>query len=356
MKLTQDVLRELARLAQTDRTVLSAYLALADGWDAASDFIAKERARLAPFLDAAEREYFDGSLSFLADYVNEKKARGYAGPGLAFFADLGADFIRGVELVAPPAPLLAVDDEAVIAPLALQLDEYQPVGVITVDASAAKVYIAAGQVAEEEDSLRENIHHLSKVGGWSQMRYQRRRDKEVKRFAGEVAKRAEEVFAEGDVTRVLLAGRDRMVAAVEEELAPAWRDKVIGTVRWDLDGGEDELLAKIRPALEEAERDEEARVLERYAGELRRGGLAVAGAAAAERALQMGAVDTLLVGKGFYEAAAGAPEVVEKLASLAEATGAHVNFVPEEAGALAQGGHVGALLRFRISPGGAVAA
>ncbi len=348
MKLTEDVLRELARLAETDRTVLSAYLGLTDGWDAVTGFVEKESSRLTPFLDAGERDYFEGSLSFLSDYITEKKAKGYAGPGLAFFADLGADFVRGVELVMPPAPLLAVDDEAVIAPLALQLDEYQPVGVITVDAAGAKIYIAAGRVAEEETSLREKIHHLSKVGGWSQMRYQRRRDKEIKHFAGEVARRAEEVFAEAGVDRVLLAGRDRMVAAVEEELPGAWRDRIIGTVRWDLDAGDDELLAKIRPVLEEAERNEEAKVLERFAGELRRGGLAVAGAVAAERALQMGAVDTLLIGKGFYETAPGAPEVVEKLASLAEATGAHVSFVPEVGGALAQGGHVGALLRFKI--------
>jgi peptide chain release factor subunit 1 len=350
MKISEELLHELARLAETDRTVLSAYLSLTDGWDAATEFIKKESARLTPFLDAGERDYFEGSLSFLADYINGKKAKGFAGPGLAFFADLGADFVRGVELVMPPKPLLAVDDEAVIAPLALQLDEYQPVGVITVDAAGARIYIAAGRVAEEEDALREKIHHLSKVGGWSQMRYQRRRDKEVKHFAGEVAARAEEVFSAEGVNRVLLAGRDRMVAAVEEELAPAWREKMIGSVRWDLDGSDDELLAKIRPVLEEAERSEGARVLERFAGELRRGGLAVAGAAAAERALQMGAVDTLIIGKGFYETAAGAPEVVEKLASLAEATGGHVSFVPEVGGALARGGHVGALLRFMVSP------
>ena len=350
MKLIQDVLHELARLARTDRTVLSAYLTLADGWHAATDFIAKEAARLTPFLDAGERDYFEGSLSFLADYVDGKKAKGYAGPGLAFFADLGADFVRGVELVAPPRPLLAVDDEAVIAPLALQLDEYQPVGVITVDAAGAKIYIAAGRVAAEEDALRGNIRHLSKAGGWSQMRYQRHRDKEVKDFAGEVAARAEEIFAAEGASRILLAGRDRMVAAVEEELSPAWRDRVVGTVRWDLDARDDELLAKIRPVLEEAERDEEAKLLERFAGEFRRGGLAVAGAEAAERALQMGAADTVLIGKAFYQAAPGAPEVVEKLASLAEVTGAHVSFVPEEGGALARGGHVGALLRFRISP------
>lgn len=354
MKLTQDVLREIAALAETERTVLSAYLTLADGWDAAKGFIDKESARLTPFLEDGERDYVEASLSLLSDYIHEKKAKGYAGPGLAFFADLGADFARGVELVAPPAPLLAVDDEAVIAPLALQLDEYQPVGVVTVDAAGAKIYVAAGQVAEEEASLRENIHHLSKVGGWSQMRYQRRRDNEVKRFAGEVANRAAEIFAAEDVRRVLFAGRDRMVAAVEEELPAAWRDRVIGSVRWDLDGGDDELLAKIKPVLEQAEGDEEAKLLERYRGELRRGGLAVAGAAAAERALRMGAVDTIIVGKGFYETAAGAPEVVEKLAGLAEATGAHVSFVPEEGGALARGGHVGALLRFKVSPGDGV--
>jgi peptide chain release factor subunit 1 len=349
MKLTQDVLREIAALAETERTVLSAYLTLADGWDAVKGFIDKESARLTPFLEEGERDYVEASLSFLSDYVNEKKAKGYTGPGLAYFADLGADFARGVELVAPPRPLIAVDDEAVIAPLALQLDEYEPVGIITVDASGAKIYVAAGQVAEEEASLRENIHHLSKVGGWSQMRYQRRRDKEVKRFAGEVAARAEEVFAAEEVRRVLLAGRDRMVGAVEEELPAAWRERIVGSVRWDLDGSDDELLAKIKPVLEKAEREEEEKLLDRYGAELRRGGLAVAGAAEVERALQMGAVDTVLVGKGFYGAATGAPEVVEKLASLAEATAADVNFAAEEGGALARGGHVGALLRFRIS-------
>lgn len=349
--MTDDVIHELARLTQTDRTVLSAYLALGDGWDAATVFVEKEASRLSPFLDKEESEYFETSLSFLSDYLKKKKAGGYAGPGLAFFADLGADFTRGVELVMPPKPLLAVDDEAVIAPLALQLDEYQPVGIITVDASGAKVYVAAGRVAEEAASFRENIHHLSKVGGWSQMRYQRRRAKEVERFAGEVASRAEEIFRAEGVDRVLLAGRDRMVAAVEEELPAAWRERVIASVRWDLDGSEDELLAKVRPALEEAEREEEAELLRRYAGELRRGGLAVAGAEAAERALQMGAVDTVLVAKAFYHAAPGAPEVVEKLASLAEVTGARVEFVAgAEDDALARGGHVGVLLRFRIRP------
>jgi hypothetical protein len=219
MKLTDDVVHELARLAQTDRTVLSAYLTLADGWRAAAAFIEKESSRLLPFLDQEERDYFEGSLSFLSDYIDGKKAAGYAGPGLAFFADLGADFTRGVELVMPPEPLLAVDDEAVIAPLALQLDDYQPVGVITVDAAGAKIYIAAGRVAEKEDALRGNIRPLSKAGGWSQMRYQRHRDKEVKDFAAEVAARAEEIFAAEGASRILLAGRDRMVAAVEEELS-----------------------------------------------------------------------------------------------------------------------------------------
>jgi peptide chain release factor subunit 1 len=351
MKLTDDVIHELARLVQTDRTVLSAYLTLANGWDAATTFVEKESTRLSPFLDKEEKDYFEASLSFLFDYIKERKATAYAGPGLAFFADLGADFTRGVELVMPPEALLAVDDEAVIAPLALQLDEYGPVGIIAVDAAGAKVYVAAGRVAQETASFRENIHHLSKVGGWSQMRYQRRRAKEVERFAGEVASEAEEIFRTEGVDRVLLAGRDRMVGAVEEELPPAWRDRVIASVRWDLDAGEDELLAKIRPALEEAERQEEANLIARYAGELRRGGLALAGAVAAERALQMGAVDTVLVGKAFYHSKAGAPEVVEKLASLAEVTGAHVEFVASEEGdALASGGHVGVLLRFRISP------
>jgi peptide chain release factor subunit 1 len=345
-RITEALLRELARLAENERTVLSCYLDLSRGWDGAEAFVARESSRLQKLASGEEREYLEASLCFLGDFLNEKKAHGYSGPGLAFFADLGADgapsYVRGVELPAPPEPLLAVDSGAVIFPLAVQADEYEPVGVILVDASGARILVTAGETAEAEDSLREKIHHRSKVGGWSQMRYQRRREKQVKHLAKELAERAEEVFREEGVGRVVLAGHERMITALKEELPPSLAEKVIAEVPWSLKEGDSELLEKMEPLVEGVERAQERSLLGHLTAELRRGGLAVAGIEDTELALQMGAVDVLLVGDDLDSAER------ERLTDLAESTDAHVEYVPGRGGTLDGLGGVGALLRFKV--------
>lgn len=342
MRVSEDVLRKLARLAETERSILSAYLDITSGWAAIKAFVEREAEKLRPLLDKDEKGHFDTSLSFMWDYLNERKAGDVLDPGVAFFADLGTDYARGIELYASPEPLLAVDQEAIIYPLALQLDEYEPIGVIMVDASCTRILIAAGQVIESKDSLCERIHHLSKVGGWSQMRYQRRRAKEVKHFSKEILEEARDVFDPAGVRRIVLAGRDRMITALEQELPGEWKERIIATIRWDLDSPNNDFLKKVRPYLERAEREQETELLSLLVGELRRGGLATAGVEPTERALKMGQVDTVVLSAGLNA------DTAESLLHHAEVTGAHAEFVPQGNEALDGLGGVGALLRYKL--------
>jgi peptide chain release factor subunit 1 len=344
MKATIDLLRELARLAETDRTVLSAYVSVKRGWDDAYAFIERESKKLTQLLDRKERDYFQTSLSFLDDYLKDKRRQGFSGPGVAFFADLGADFVRGVELVSEPEPLLAVDDEAIVYPLALQLDEYEPIGVIMIDASCSRILIVAGQVIDDMDSFCKNVHHLSKVGGWSQMRYQRRRAKQIKRFAQDTIENAQSIFASAGIKRIVIAGRDRMVTALEQEFPSVWKNKVVATVRWDLDALDQDFVRRIRPLLEKAERDEESNLLQKLVAELRRAGLAVAGVEPTLKALNMGQVDTLFLSEELDLT------TKEELTSRAQATAAHVESIPEANKVLRGLGGAAALLRFKIKP------
>lgn len=342
MKVSEELLRELAQLEQTERTVLSTYLDLRRGWDAVRHFIDKESARLLPLLNKQEKDYFETSLSFLFDYINENRTAKFHGPGLAFFADLGVDFTRGVELTVAPEFLLAVDDEAIIYPLALQLDEYEPIGVIMIDASCTRILTTAGQIIEDMDSFCKKIHHLSKVGGWSQMRYQRRREKQVKHFVKDIVEKASAIFDEAGIKRIVIAGRNRMITAIEQEFPKAWQNKVIATVRWDLNAPDKEFLLKIKPILEQTEREQERNLLQKLVAELRRGGLAVAGVEQILNALKIGQVDTLLINKAVDF------RISEELISLAKITAAYVEFVPKENEILKRLGGVGALLRFKI--------
>jgi peptide subunit release factor 1 (eRF1) len=342
MRVSEKILRELASLAETERSVFSAYLDIRSGWAAAKGFVERESQRLRPLLGKDEEGYFDICLSLMWDYLNEKKASDFRDPGIAFFADFGTDYSRGIELYASPEPLIAVDQEAVIYPLALQLDEYEPIGVIMIDASCMRILIAAGEVIETEDSLCERIHHLSKVGGWSQMRYQRRRANEIKHFSKEVLEEAKGVFDAAGVRRIVMAGREKMIAAVEQELPQEWRERIIATIKWDLDSPDKDFLAKSRPYLEIAERQQEADLLSLFIGELRRSGLAVAGLEPTKSALETGRADTLLVSTGLDTA------VAEALIHRAEATGTHVEFLPEGNEVLEQLGGLGAILRYKM--------
>jgi peptide chain release factor subunit 1 len=341
MKVSKELLRQLAQLSETDRTVLSVYLDLRSGWDAVKHFIERESRRLLPLLSEDERVHFEASLSLLLKYLNAKKAQAFTGEGVAFFADLGAHISRSVELSAAPEPMLAVDDEAIVHPLALQLDEYEPIGVIMIDAFCTRILIAAGQVMEDMDSMCKKIHHLSKAGGWSQMRYQRRRAKQVKHRAKDVVQKAVEIFSQAGVNRILIAGRDRMVSAIEQGFPKLLQDKVVATVRWDLNAPDDKFLRKIRPILEEVERTQERDLLEKLIGELKRHGPAVAGAKQTLQALKRGQVDTLLVSQTLDF------NTSEELTSLAESTGGYVEFVPEGNQILEELGGVGAILRYK---------
>jgi peptide subunit release factor 1 (eRF1) len=342
MRVSEDIMRELAGLAETERAILSAYLDIRSGWAEVKTYVERESQRLRPLLDKDETDHFDTCLSLMWDYLREKKAGGFLDPGIAFFADMGTDYTCGIELYASPEPLLAVDQDAVIYPLALQLDEYEPIGVIMIDASCMRILIAAGQVIETENSLCERIHHLSKVGGWSQMRYQRRRAKEVKHFSKEVLEEAKEVFDSSGVRRIIVAGRDRMIAALEQEFPKEWRERVVATLKWDLDSPDKDFLEKVRPYMEEAERRQDADLLSLLVGELRRGGLATAGLDPTRRALEIGQVDTLVLSTGFDS------ESAEKLVHVAETTGTHVEFVPQGDKVFEQLGGVGAILRYKI--------
>ena len=66
-------------------------------------------------------------------------------------------------------------------------DEYETVAVVIADNRRARVYLVAADVSDGSDdeiTISGNVKNHVKKGGWSQKRYQRRRDKELKVYAG----------------------------------------------------------------------------------------------------------------------------------------------------------------------------
>ena len=342
MELNENVLRQLAELEQDERSILSVYLDLSQRWEAAESRLDASVDRLRRALAGAEREALDVALDLAREELDRRKAQGLSAPGLALFVSPDDGVQHSVMMPSPPRTLVTFDHEATVYPLAFQLDEYEPVGVILADASGARILVVAGRLQEELDSTSATIRHLTKVGGWSQMRYQRRRGEQVKRAADEVVEAAREAFADSGVERVVLAGRQQMLTAIRDAMPQRLERQVVGTLAWDMDAADDELLASIRPMLEEAEREQEAELLDQFTAELKRGGLAAAGLQETRRALEWGAVEVLLLAP----ACVGAER--EELTAMAATTAADVEILPDAGPPLEAAGGVGALLRFPV--------
>ena len=336
------VLRAAAELSSPDRSVLTAYLDLSGGWERAESVLDSRAAHLGRTLSRDEREALDVTVELVRERLAGYRVEGWRRPGLVVFASLSDGSLISLGLPDAPRQMVAVDDEAMVWQLALMLDEYEPVGVIVVDGSRARVLVAAGEISEEHATSRPQVRHLAKVGGWSQMRYQRRRDQDIRRAAHELVEKAVEAFEEAGVGRVVLAGRDELMTAVDSRLPHHWRERVVGRIDWDLDAEERQLLGEAQRAAERAEREEETAALAELVGELRRGGLAVAGIRDTRRALAWGAVETLFLGPSC------AAESREELASAAVTTSAEVEAIVEHGTPLDETEGVAALLRFPV--------
>jgi peptide subunit release factor 1 (eRF1) len=103
-----------------------------------------------------------------------------------------------------------------------------------------------------------------------------------------------------------------------------------------------DIVAEVAPIMEQAERDAGMSAVERLVGEVRRGGLGVAGVEATGKALEIGQVDTLVIDEQKL-----GPIERKEFVRLAAITSAEVEVV-EDATPLAEFGGVGALLRYRL--------
>jgi peptide subunit release factor 1 (eRF1) len=206
-------------------------------------------------------------------------------------------------------------------------------------------------------------------GGWSQKRYQRRRDHQLLHYARDVAEHLDALSRDEGFDRIVLIGSEETMVAIEAELHPVLRERVIARDNADLEDGEDSLVAAAFDHYWAAERVSEQQLWERVRAEYKAGALAAVGATDVLHAVQNGRAEALLIDRevsiqGVRCAACentmhGTPtscqicgaralsevDLVNELTRQAELTGAEVEYADPIAG-LSQVGGVAALLRY----------
>jgi peptide subunit release factor 1 (eRF1) len=303
---TKERLRELAGLRPDGHKVLSLYINLDP-----SEFPTQRdrKIEVESLLDVAERALREDGLPHdqrdelrrdvervRAWFEREFDASGTR--GVVVFASSGIDLFDVHRLSRPVRSEVTIDDSPFIEPLAGMPGE-DGYGVLLINRKLARVLAGGPDQMREVVSLADDVHPWHDQGGWSQARFQRGIQKEVKDHLKHANDELFKLFRRGIVRRLIIGCPDEMRGEVESTLHSYLRDRIAGWLEIDIRARPAEVAGEAREIIERDERDRERHWLDRLQAGLARGERAVSGLAATLEALNEQRVEALLVADRF---------------------------------------------------------
>ena len=348
----KDLMRRLAEATSPEAPILSVYIdvrpeahgerpgerneltlirdrlnAIGDTLDAHSDARASfdaDRPRIEALLESDDLNGSDGVAIFAGDRIGLWEA---VGSHVEFDTQVSAG---------PTAELFQ---------LARMLDESVSAVVAVVDTNTCRLFVTRRGMLEERPGPDEETeeHERHQSGGWSQANFQRHVDMQDRRFAKEAAVAIERLVQREKAQHVILAGDERTVPLLGNELSAAVRPLVEHVARIQMRSSTDDVRAEIAPILSALEEADGQDVADRAIAGRGAGDLGVAGIDATMTALEAGQVDELVID----ETAPMDEDLRAELVRQASLTDARVEIVHGHEALLRFEG-VGATLRYRI--------
>lgn len=363
----QDIdLRELSGHEAPDRVFLSVYVGGEAGAQAIEHRLNSLRAVLEDGNEERELEHFDENARMVREWLQGQPT---ATGTTCVFACYALDLLRGYHLDLELATDVRIGVAPFVRPLAELQDEYQTFAIVAADNHTTRIFLVTAQHSEVADQVSGGVKNHVRKGGWSQKRYQRRRDDQLQHYARDVAEHLAELSGRESFERIVLLGSDETLIAIEEELHPELTSRVVARDSADLKAGEAALIEAAFEHYFAAEREAERALWQHIQDEYKSGGLAAVGGADVLGAVSTGRADAIVVerdaalpGRRCSECEnsfEGEPErcpicrsdvmaeidLVNELTRQAEATGARVEYADTISGLNRVGG-VAALLRY----------
>jgi peptide chain release factor subunit 1 len=298
------------------------------------------------------------------DYEEENR-------GVVIYTEVGGDWFEAMQFPVPVQNRLVIGERPVVAPLAQVLESYDHHAVVLLDREHVRILsVYLGTLLDEIEVHGNPIPtpHDVQAGGYSQKRFQRRKDEETKHFFKEFAREVEEFVRRYKPDDLVILGTEENVARFRDFLPEKLLGMVVYTGPMGVDEPAPEVMERLEPHLSAERRRESDEAVGTLRERVQQDYLAVAGVQATLTALQEGKVDTLVMARslertgvrcvqcGFVFARetptcqyCGSKETTEvdaaeELVRLAETQGAAIEFV--DAGSLGELRGVGAMLRF----------
>lgn len=284
-------LRKLSEIRGNGRDVVSAYFA---GNEGLSQLKHRER-ELRELLEdePLEAENFEKSVATMRKLLEDNSVD--KAQGVCLFCSEILDLARGYPISMEVPTQMVVGPAPYIRPLAELQDEYETFAVVACDNERTRIFTVTNETAEVDEAIRGGVKNHVRKGGWSQQRYERRRDQQLLRYGKDVAEAVSELVERHSIGRIVCIGSEETMRAIEEELPDRIRELVVGQEPFDLDRGEDALLDCAYASYFEDERDDERDLWRQIKDKALEGGRAVTGPGATLSHAREGRVEAALV-------------------------------------------------------------
>src|SRR3954470_9918388 len=240
--LTRSRLRALADMRARDGRILSVFLNLDPTQFGTAPARATAITSLSNELDARVaglelRHEEDQKLREAVELVKAELQRSDIADGgghaVAVFANTEDGTLESFQLRHPLDSRVEVDASAYIEPL-VATGAQERWMVLLASRSRARFFVGAAEGLEETDQLEDDVHRQHSQGGWSQARYQRGVDEEVRDHIKNTADLAFQIYKRRPVDHVLIGAPAETVGDVEQALHPYLQQRLAGRLKIDV--------------------------------------------------------------------------------------------------------------------------
>ena len=187
--------------------------------------------------DSVEAVSFNADVERILEFLENEIEP--SASGIAIFANSGADdFFETIQLEVPfPNNRLFAFDRPHIFPLVRMLDQNPKYVVLWADTNKADIYIFGGEndlnAQTETNSKVEEINNetsvrRTKVGGWSQARYQRHVENFHLQHAKETVEELDKLVRKAKIEHLILCGDERVIMpTLRPQLTKELEEKVV---------------------------------------------------------------------------------------------------------------------------------
>jgi len=280
--------------------------------------------------------------------VIEKRLASHKGGTLCLF---GWNTEKGVvikELTIPKVlpPVYVVDERPYVEPLHDILEINYDVLLLILDHKEAKFQHFKGKEISEQSRIKGYVRGKHRKGGWSQKRFERIRDIQIQNFFKKVEARLRE-FDLKQIDLILVGGSGTAKKEFLQFLPDRKKTRMLESV--DFSTSPEGVTEKVIASLDSFRKNLEYQQLLKVEDNVRKG-LAEKENKIITKALQRGAVDTLLIASDYFAASPQENKRILQMIERAEKTSAEVEFITnqEVLNKLHNYGSVVATLRYRV--------